>query len=498
MKLQTGLILAGAAQGLADAVPRSTYGDNWKPWVKSEALQDEITTKGLMENLEKLDAIAKANGGNRAFGFPGYAASVDYILSQTKDSQGFNTWVQDFPALFSGVSSISFKVSGTSYYVFGLTYSPSTSAEGLTLPLVLGASGPEGCTNESYNNLDVKGKIVLVQRGSCPDGTTLAGRLKPAAAAGASAVIIYSDVATNVTAGTLSSPNPTAYVPGGYINQVDGLALVARIQAGESLTAHFQQTQVVETRITQNIFTETKEGDPNNVIMLGAHLDSVQAGAGINDDGSGTTLILEIKHALENFKVKNKVRFAWWGAEENGLLGSKYYTQNLDATAANNILTYLNFDMVSRGYFGVFDGDGSTHGLKGAPGSEVIEKLFLDDYAAKGINTTSARFTGGSDYQSFMNIGKPVGGLHTGTGVDQDPCYHQACDTIDNPNPNTLTVNAKAAAHVLSILAIKGTDLIPKSTVNATMFTSRGLVGREIQWTRDENERHLATCGNEI
>jgi Zn-dependent M28 family amino/carboxypeptidase len=263
------------------------------------------------------------------------------------------------------------------------------------------------------------------------------------AAAGAAAVIVYSDVTTPVTGGTLSNPNPAEYVSSGYINKADGEPLVTRLQAGEKIEAYFQQTQTVETRITQNVFSETTEGDAENVIMLGAHLDSVQAGAGINDDGSGSTLILEIKKALEKFRVKNKVRFAWWGAEENGLLGSKYYTQHLNSSEANNILTYLNFDMVSRGYFGVFDGDGSSFNLTGPPGSATIEKMFVEHFTKNGVNVTAARFTGGSDYQSFMNIGKPVGGLHTGTGVEQDPCYHQACDTIDNPNPTTLTINAK-------------------------------------------------------
>ena len=273
-----------------------------------------------MGNLEAFDSIAKKNGGNRAFGLPGYAASVKYILQKTEKSKYYKTWVQDFPALFNRVDSIKFSVGNTSYHVVGLSYSPSTTPEGLTLPLVLGASGPEGCTNESYNALDVKDKIVLVQRGTCPDGTTLAGRVKPAVAAGAAAVILYSDVTTKVTAGTLSNPDPVAYRSTGYINKVDGEALVARISAGEAVEAYFQQTQIVETRITQNVFTETKSGDPTNVIMLGAHLDSVQAGAGINDDGSGSTLILEISRALEKYGVKNKVRFAWWGAEENGKL----------------------------------------------------------------------------------------------------------------------------------------------------------------------------------
>lgn len=399
-----------------------------------------------MGNLQQLDTIAKANGGNRAFGLPGYAASVDYILSRTANSSNFVTWVQDFPALFFRVESIKFSVANSSYHVIGFSYSPSTAKEGVTSPIVLGPTGDAGCTNESYDGLNVEGKIVLLQRGLCPDATTFAGRVRPAAAAGAAAVIIYATDDLPVTGGTLNSADREKYVSAGYINKADGEALVARIQAGETIEAYFQQTQIVETRITQNVFTETKGGDPNNVIMLGAHLDSVQAGAGINDDGSGTSLILEVKTALEKFRVKNKVRFAWWAAEENGLLGSKYYTQNLNATAANNILTYLNFDMVGRGYFGVFDGDGSTYNLTGAPGSDVIEKLFVRDLTSKGINVTAARFTGGSDYQSFMNIGKPVGGLHTGTGVEQDPCYHQACDTIDNPNPTTLTINAKVCS----------------------------------------------------
>ncbi|KAF2273653.1 aminopeptidase-like protein Y [Westerdykella ornata] len=499
MKLYAGVLLAGVAQSLAGAVPSTTYGDRFKPLVQSKPLQALVTEKGLMYNLKKLQEVATANGGNRAFGLPGYKASVDYILSRTKNSENFITYTQDFPALFAQVESITFRVNETSYYVIGLTYSPSTSKEGLTAPLVLGVFGPEGCTKEAYNGLDVKDKIVLVQRGSCPDGTTLAGRLKPAAAAGAAAVIIYTDLTTPVTAGSLSAPNPKEYVPGGFINKADGEALRARIEGGEAIQAYFQQTQVVETRITQNVFTETKDGDPTNIIMLGAHLDSVQAGPGINDDGSGTTLILEVKNALEKFKVRNKVRFAWWGAEENGLLGSKYYTQNLNATAANNILAYLNFDMVGRGYFGVFDGDGSSFNLSGPAGSDVIEKLFVEEMTKKGVNVTAARFTGGSDYQSFINIGKPVGGLHTGTGVEQDPCYHQACDTYDNPNPKTLTINAKAAAHVLSILATRGQEIIPKSPVNASMISSRGLIPRQdIKWTVEEGERHLATCGNDI
>ncbi|KAL0261518.1 hypothetical protein SLS55_002948 [Diplodia seriata] len=502
MRSAPGNLVVGAALSWAPVALAT------KPWVTSDALQAGITTDGLMGNLANLDTIATENGGNRAFGLPGYAASVDYISSQLAKYNGTSkTWVQDFPALFNRVESITFQVDNTSYYVYGLTYSPSTTPEGVTAPLVLGPTGDAGCTVEGYADYDVRDKIVLVERGTCPTGGTLAGRIRPAAAAGASNVIVYNNVASKVTGGTLSAPDPAGFVSSGFINQADGHALRARLLAGEALAARFQQTQTIEEQLTQNVFAETLGGDARNVVMLGAHLDSVQAGAGINDDGSGTALILELFKALSQFKVKNKVRFAWWGAEENGLVGSRAYTAGISTGtsggAADDILLYLNFDMVSRGYYGVFDGDGSAHGLAGAPGSAAIEALFVDHLARQGLNVTPAAFTGGSDYAPFMDtLGKPVGGLHTGTGVDQDPCYHQACDTYDNANPTTLTVNAKAAAHVLATLAINGTDLIPKTPANATasldrrLFTSESLGG--FPWTEVAGERHLGSCGHDV
>lgn len=191
-------------------------------------------------------------------------------------------------------------------------------------------------------------------------------------------------------------------------------------------------------------------------------MDSVQAGPGINDDGklcsacnhsnqladnhtgSGTSLLLELFLAMTQYRTKNKVRFAWWGAEENGLLGSKFYCSSLPASDVDDLLVYLNFDMVAKGFFGVADTDGSTHGSAGPAGSDVVEHIYEAYYQSQGLEVTPAVLTNGSDYASFWQIlGKPFGFLHTGTAVAQDPCYHQACDTIDNPDPNTITVNAR-------------------------------------------------------
>lgn len=507
--------------GIALAAGVSAAPPEEKPkWVSSKKFQKDIKEKGsvdcpsqtdqldnkltrgsfsgrLMGNLASLYDVALKNGGNRAFGYPGYDASVDFIWGRIKKAKNYKIWKQDVPGLWNKVESITFRVGETDYYVFGLTYSPSTTPEGVTAPLVLGPEGTAACTVDGYANLDVKGKMVLVERGTCPDKTTIAGRIRAGAAAGASNVILYNNIPTKVTGGTLSKPDPVGYVSSGFINQVDGQSLREKLLAGEQLTAYFQQTQLIEEKITQNVFAETKGGDPENVVMLGAHLDGVLAGPGINDDGSGTSLILELMTALDKYKVKNKVRFAWWAAEENGLVGSRYYTANLKPEEISNLLAYLNFDMVSRGYYGVFDGDGSTHGLAGAPGSDVIEKIFVDDLTSKGINVTAAIFTGGSDYASFMDVlKKPIGGLHTGTGIEQDACYHQECDTYDNANPETLTINAKTAANTLAILAMEGEKLIPKAPGNNTSVVPRAI--ETFEWTVMEGERHLSTCGHEI
>ncbi|KAH7250884.1 hypothetical protein BKA59DRAFT_523612 [Fusarium tricinctum] len=463
MKLTTAAALL-ALSPLAEATK------DRRPPVSSKKLQKLITEKGLMRNLDKLNEIAYDNGGNRAFGLPGYAASVDFIYKEISKLKGFKTWKQDFPANFTQTLAAEVTVDEETFRTIALTYTPSTSEEGVTAELVHGPEGKDACDVANYAGLDVKGKVVLVERGLCPDQTTFAGKVKPAAAAGAQVVILYNSDEAKLTAGTLSAPNPKEYVPTGLIDQGPGKALKARLDAGEKIEVFAKIIQTIETRITQNVFAETKGGDGENVVMLGAHLDSVQAGPGINDDGSGTTLILETAKALQHFSTKLKVRFGWWGAEENGLVGSRYYVNNLKTAEVDNLLTYLNFDMVSRGFYGVFDGTGEKKAPGGPPGSEVIEDLFRDYFKSKKIEVTPVGLTGGSDYVPFLEvIKKPVGGLFTGTGLEQDACYHQACDNITNPVPETLYTNAHAAAHVLSKLAIDGVKLIPKTPANTTV-----------------------------
>lgn len=413
-----------------------------------------------MTNLEKLSDIANDNGGNRAFGHPGYDASVDFIYDELSKLEGFSVWKQDLSAFFANTTALGLTVNGESIPAVDLLYSPSTPEEGVTRELVLAPEGKAACSVDNYAGIDAKDKIVLVQRGSC----SFAGKVTPAAAAGAVAVIVYNlpDTQT-VTGGSLTKPDPNC-VPAVFIDHESGRALKARLETGEKLKAHVTMIQDIEERTTQNIIAETDGGDGTNVIMLGAHLDSVPAGPGINDNGSGTTLILEVAKALSHFSTNLKVRFGWWAGEESGLYGSTFYVNNMTDQETESVLAYLNFDTVSRGFWGVYDGHGNNGGPAGPDGSGTIEDLFVKYFTAQGLEVTPVPMIYNTDSVPFVDlINKPVGGIFTGIG-EYDTCYHQACDDFESPVPETITTNAKAVAHVLSVLATSGHELVPKST----------------------------------
>ncbi|KAK0627950.1 peptidase family M28 [Immersiella caudata] len=438
------------------------------PDIDPTALQDDMNTENLMSHLHTLQEIADSNSGNRAFGLPGYQASVNYIWSQISNIPGTKIWKQDFLGNFSS-SEAQLRVGKVDVPVVAVLKSPQTPDSGIEAELVAGPPGGAGfaCNETDYANLDVNGKIVLVERGAC--GEVHGGKVMAAARAGAIAVIQYDNRPGNSSLQPSYPEELPDYVPAGQINQADGQRLIAQLpSAGAPILAYFRQKQIREERTTRNIFAETRgEDEDSDVIMLGAHLDSVQTGPGINDNGSGSSLILELFRSVAKYRTKHKLRFAWWAAEENVGLGSRFYCYNLTEfpTEADKLLAYLNFDMVSRGSYYVGDGDGSTHGGQATPlGSEVIEKLWLDYFQGIGITAQEKRIGFDSDHFFFWQIlQKPVGFLFTGVDPADDPCYHQACDGIGNVDPVMLTTNARAAAYMTAVLATNGTSLIPKS-----------------------------------
>ncbi len=229
----------------------------------------------------------------------------------------------------------------------------------------------------------------------------------------------------------------------------------------------------VETVKTFNVLADTG-GRTDRTVVVGGHLDSVREGPGINDNGSGTAAILEtaVKMAELGVKPVNRVRFAFWSGEEDGLIGSDYYISKLTKKEIKDHAVNLNFDMVGspNPVRFVYDGDGDAFGTKGPTGSSTVEEVFLEYFASQGLATKPTAFDGRSDYFGFIENGIPAGGLFTGAedkktaeeaaiyggtaGVAYDKCYHAACDDITNIDSAVLEQMADAIAHATLTFAM--------------------------------------------
>ncbi len=449
-----------------------------------------VVASAVKKHLRKLQDIANANGGTRAAGTPGFAASRDYVAGVLKKA-GYTVTLQEFDFPFFKENSIAVlqrtapspktyaptPPDGSSVGDFAtMTYSGSgdVTAAVRNVDLVL-PPGPtpntstSGCEAADFAGFPA-GAVALVQRGTC----TFQVKAENAQAAGASAVIIMNEGQpgrTDTLQGTLGEP--TVHIPAVGVSFAVGQELSA---AGT--TVHVKTDTTSEIRKTHNVIADSRWGDPNKVVQLGAHLDSVLAGPGINDNGSGSAAILEVATAFGKIPTRNKLRFSFWSAEELGLLGSEHYVASLSPADLAKIKLYLNFDMVASPNYAlkIYDGDDSdaTGAGPGPDGSGEIEKLFEKyfDTLRQGHNGTD--FDGRSDYGPFIDAGIPSGGTFTGAegvktpeeqamfggtaGQAYDSCYHQACDTIANIDDKALALNTGAIATAAAVYAF-GRDL---------------------------------------
>jgi Zn-dependent M28 family amino/carboxypeptidase len=434
-----------------------------------------VTLEGVREHQAAFQAIANANGGIRAAGTSGYDASLEYVVNKM-NAAGYNVTLNAFPFVFvpPAVLRQLAPLAGTyeTGTFTGTGYGTVTaSITAVDINLVPPRANTSGCEAADFAGFPA-GNIALIQRGTC----TFAAKALNAQAAGASAVIIFNQGNTpdreGLIIGTLGGLNVVA-IPVVGASFANGVALS---QAGSQATIRVDPPQ----DITQyNVIAESKDGDPNNVVMIGAHLDSVQQGPGINDNGSGSAAILEVAEQMAKVKPFNKVRFAWWGAEESGLVGSTAYVDGLGEEELDKIALYLNFDMVGspNHVFFVYDGDDSdaVGAGPGPTGSTQIEDVFERFYVDRGIPFKGTDFTGRSDYGPFIAVGIPSGGLFTGAegtktaaeaalwggtaGQQYDPCYHLACDTYANNNNYALDVNSDAIAYATLQYAMNTEDV---------------------------------------
>jgi Zn-dependent M28 family amino/carboxypeptidase len=438
-----------------------------------DKLLECVTLDGVRSHQAALQAVADANGGNRAAGTSGYDGSVAYI-AETLEAAGYDVELDPFD--FTFVAQPKIVVDGVELQTGTFSGSGFGTVDGsvVAVDLALGqgswpndpATSSSGCEAADFGGLDFSGSadIALVQRGTCFFSTKAAN----AEAAGAEAVIIFNQGNSATRLGPVSG-NATSFPDGSPSNlgiPVAGASFAAGVDlSAAGATAAVTVDPPVET-VQYNVIAELAGKEDGNVVMAGAHLDSRQEGPGVQDNGSGSGAILETAIQMAKVKPTNTVRFAWWGGEESGLVGSTAYVNGLTEDELDRIGLYLNFDMIGSPnfvYF-IYDGDDSDGVGAGAgpEGSAQIEAFFEGFYENRGLPYTGTDFSGRSDYGPFIAVGIPAGGLFTGAEVvktaeqaalwggtagDQyDPCYHLACDTFDNISLQALDVNSDAVA----------------------------------------------------
>jgi Zn-dependent M28 family amino/carboxypeptidase len=466
----TPILVAVAALTLA--VGGCASSDSVKPLNPISApdfaasLRGRVTVDAMMAHLTKLSDIAKANNNTRAVGTPGYDASVDYVVGKLRD-KGFEVQTVQFDARVFHAESGSVTIGDSTVEAKALEFSLATPPVGVTGPLVTAPDDNPACNASDYGSLPVNGAVVLVDRGTCPFAQKEAAAMQR----GAVAVIIADNVVEEQMGGTLGE-NTDVKIPVVSVTKPDGAAL--RLMSGPATVKLSAETKTIHAR---NVVAQTKTGLTSDVVMAGAHLDSVPEGPGINDNGSGVAAVLETALQLGSSpQIHNAVRFGFWGAEELGLIGSRKYVESLDVNALKDIALYLNFDMLASpnpGYF-TYDGDQSLPlDQRGSPvvpeGSAGVERSLAAYLNSAGKTPQDTSFDGRSDYDGFTLAGIPSGGLFSGAenkktpeqarlwggAADQpfDPNYHKSTDTLDHIDRTELGINGGGVAYATGLYA---------------------------------------------
>lgn len=477
---------------------------NAKEPVTNNKLTDMITWQNIRTHQNKLQEIANRNQNNRMAGTNGYAESVEYIKSQMKKAD-YNVKTQNFSIktqedhlrpLLEQIEPL--EITYTPNYDF---YSMTGAGSGqissvvqavkLKIPSRHANDSNSACNKNHFNDF-VKGNIALIQRGSC----TFSLKVRNAIDAGARGVIIFNEGNPRRTKSFKARLSSTIKdIPVVSTSFAIGNELRNKLLHGVTQTKVLIKVDIkVEEKQVQNIIAESKSGDDKRVLVTGAHLDSVEHGPGMNDNGSGSATILEIALKFKELKQepKNKLRFIWFAAEEMGLLGSKHYVASLNQEQKNSIFAMLNFDMLGSSNYArfVYDGDNSSKltetSQSGPEGSGYIEKIFLDYFDGINLPSHPTSFDGRSDYGPFITAGIPAGGLFSGAegikstslarvyggkaGHSFDPCYHKQCDDFTHTGGQeeyelaikSLDELAKAAAHGFITLVQTEESLRPK------------------------------------
>jgi Zn-dependent M28 family amino/carboxypeptidase len=434
---------------------------------------------GAFRHLRALQDIASANGGNRAAGTPGYDRSAEYVAEQLKEA-GYLVRFEEFefpffeertPPVLAMSKSDGSQVPASAGVVRTLVNSGSgdVTAPLRAVNLQLGVAPPvastSGCETGDFRDFE-RGAVALIRRGTCQFQV----KVENAVAAGAVGVIIMNEGTTGRTDAFSGQLGQLVSVPVVGVPHEIGRALGTAVEADGAATVHLAVNAVSGKRPTRNVVAETPNSGDAPWIVAGAHLDSVSEGPGINDNGSGSAAVLEaaLQLAREPAQSRGRVRFAFWGAEERGLVGSRHHVDALSDEERRHIALYINLDMVgSRNFARFVQGSAAPNDGPAA----VARRELIAEFGERDLKfeeRSGGRF--GSDDSSFSQKGISTVGLYTGAGGSKsesqaglfggtagqpfDPCYHQACDTIDNIDRDVLEQNTRALVRALNAVTI--------------------------------------------
>ncbi|WP_394234449.1 M28 family peptidase [Niallia oryzisoli] len=379
-----------------------------------QAFDNKIVKRIKVENI--YNHIAKLSKEPRVAGTPAEAAAVEYIKKQF-ETFGYDTEVQDFDIYsYTEPSKIEFSVDGMTLAPapMGFTYGVNGAVSGELVYVGLGS--PDEIKEEA-----VKGKIALIQRG----GFSFAEKITNAAAKGAVGVIIFNN-ADGVINGTLGEPNES-YVLALAITKVQGEALKSRLESGQAVTAAINvEGSKTEHAVSQNVVATKKatQKSTNQLVLVGAHHDSVDGAPGANDDASGTATVLELARVFANTPTDTDIRFVTFGAEENGLLGSYEFVERMTQEDYDRTVGMFQMDMVGSKDAGpliMYTNDGEKNTvteLGAAAGARLSQTGQATPYGMEGR----------SDHVPFAEAGLPAA-LFIHAPVE--PHYHSPEDTLD-------------------------------------------------------------------
>ena len=328
-------------------------------------------------HLRALARIGERNQNTRAAGTPGYDASVDYVAGRLR-SAGYRVRLQEVPFPVSRERT-----------------KPRLTAGGRRLPVqTLRYSGPGrvrapvalvGLACRPAELARARGRIAIAARGRC----TFREKARNAEGAGALGLVV-ADAASD------APPRGSLIRPGLDIPSVAAGRAALKLKGRAELVVDTVPT----TARTRNVIAE-RPGTGKRVTMIGAHLDSVREGPGINDNGSGVAVTLAL---AERLRGQKGLRFGFWGAEELGLYGSRGYVESLSPKERERIKGYVNLDMV-----------GSPNPVRYVYGEGRVRDALEAALRKRKLRFEPITIGASSDHAPFAGAGISAAGLYSGS-----------------------------------------------------------------------------------